>query len=305
MFTALNKKRMTGLMALAFSIASLGIGPSEAKASPDWTLINTGLTDVANDHVNAFGFIHSAHVFVDVTQTNWTQGRFVAGFDVQSIDLLLLSSTDIVNIELSGSVDLQTKDIDAQSKQVDMSFEVALTGGVIDVLRHINELIADCSAVGADETFLIEFCAYSSIIAGTDDVSKYALAMEHLKAAILSLNNVNTSLTGSFAWLSEFFNVLSAATITGDDTSVNIDSQIALQQVFGLDISADISMKLTAEALIITITGDSTLLNADYDQFKQSFEAVLLSFQEGDPDTISTLYQYSFLVFGLIEGFLN
>lgn len=285
--------------------------PAQASlATPDWSLINLRLEDVAQDHINAFGFIIDAHAEIDLQNTDWDAGNLSFRFDVQSSDLLLLSTPNPLSVQLSGQFDVKTTDL-GTDKKVNLTAEVSLNGDVVSVLRHINELIADCSTYDRADMFMVHFCAYSEHIAQNNDASTYQPALESLRDALVTLapNNNRVPLIPPFnnqkGWMDEFFSVLMGALITGDDTSSSVVAEIDLSTLLNFPAQGQAVLKISNGSLLLSLTGEAVLSDADYSSYKNTLQKGLLLLQDGDPDFMAEIYQYSFLVFGLIEGFLN
>lgn len=296
------------IKAFFFSFLTLGLGWSASATSvytPDWSLINIRLTDVAQDHINAFGFVLDAHAEVDVAATDWDKGDLRLRFDVQSVDLSLLSTPNPVSVQLTGQFAVNTVDL-GLTKEVDVEAEISLSGGVIHVLRHINELIADCSIYDPTETFMVHFCAYSDHIAQNDDPASYQPALESLRDAILSLSPQSSPLLfRNKGWMEDFFDVLAQAIVTGDESSSSVVADIDLSTLLSFPVQGQATLRIDASAITLSLKGKAVLSNADYDSYKQVLGNGLSLFQNGDQDFMSEVYQYSFLIFGLIEGFLN
>lgn len=298
--------RKYAFLGLLTSLLGLSLMPTQKTwAAPDWQLVNHRLANVAADHINAFGFVHDAHATIDEAFTDWDAGNLKAQFDVQSVDLFLLSTPDPQNIQLNGDFQLQTQDLGLQ-KEITAHAEISISGNIVFLLRHLNELIADCSVYDATELFMVHFCAYSDIVAQSDDVSTYQPALEELKKAILTFSPAQGSpVLPQKSWVDEVFNVLLNSKISGDEISVSLFADIDLNSVFNLPIMANAELKITSKDISILLNGSALINNSDYEAYKNTIESALVAFQNGDQDTMAGLYQYSFLIFGLIEGFLN
>lgn len=274
----------------------------------DWELINVRLADVAQDHINAFGFILDAHAEVDTQSTDWDAGNLKMRFDVQSTDLSLLSTPNPMSVQLNGQFDLQTTDLGADQK-IDIAAEISLNGDVISVLRHVNELIADCSTYDRSDLFMVNFCAYSDHIMQNSDASSYQPALESLRDALITLSPTHRlpllPFTYQKSWMDEFFSVLASALVTGDEDSSSVVADIDLSTFLNFPVQGTVTLKISNESLSIILSGQALLPTAEYDAYKNTLHGGLILFQDGDADFMSEIYQYSFLIFGLIEGFLN
>lgn len=286
---------------LSFALITL-ILPLKLWAIPDWNVINTRLFDVAKDHVRAFDFIHDAHANIELAETDWQTGNLGFSFDVQSSDLFLLSTPDVQTVEVGGDFHISTTDT-STGKLVTASLDFKISGNVVYVLRHINELIMDCSISDPSDIFLTEFCQYSLIVASNDNVKDFGPALVHFRNAILSLNTNPPSANPTV--IDQIFTALTQAQIVTTNDSVAFVSDISLKQILGLDIEGTVQLKLTNNALTLEVIGASEMDEQTYQNFKLVLEDYLIKFQDGDQATLEKLYEYSFLIFSLIEGFLS
>lgn len=266
-----------------------------AQTSLDWDQLNATFVDIVQEHVDTFDFLESGSIVVDKTKSDLAAGSLSLGFNFMSTELNLLSSNQPQTIGLLGQLDIQTIDL-GTLKRVDFEGSISLRSNTLVVLKHLNQLFTDCSSVDPADTFQVEICKYVAGVENAKSAVELKDAIEAFRQALLTL------FPSSVGSDDEFHKILSELNIVEQIDSVLVSAIVSNLELFGLSLSADLSLTFADDSITVQAIGSTILENADYQNFINGTENILVGLQTQDQNTTDMVYNYTFLVFDLLEG---
>lgn len=270
--------------------------------SIDWTKVNTKLLDVASDHIDQFEFIKSMELNFDPQISDLDKGNLDFKFNLESEELNLFTSPDPQTLNIDGGLTLKATPIGALQR-ISFNADFNIRGNTLIILKHINELFNDCEDIESTDLFQLQLCDYIEKADLANKASELKPALESLKQALLLLDSSLTTGTSS-STNDIIFDIIKGLQIVVKNDSTLVNSIISQLNIFNVDVSGNIEMSFEEDALKVNITGAAIVNESEFDMYKNLVKDQLLSFQAGDQQTIDLLYQYTFFVFGLIEGFV-
>jgi hypothetical protein len=278
-----------------FIFATVLLNQTNVQAqSLDWSTLNSTLQDLVQDHIDNYEFIEGGYVRFDESKSDLTKGSLDMSFEFNSTELNLLSSRTPQKIDLSGQLLVNTTDI-GPLKKIDFTVGLNLKGETLLILKHINELFADCETVDPADLFKSELCSYIQLTTNANNAEDLQPAMESLRNALLQLF---PSLTND----DEFKKLLTNMNIVKHNGTTLLSTVVNNLDLFGLNISGEISLVFSDNDTQLTITGSALLSSSDYDAYLKSLEGFLVNLQNKDIDTTSKVTGYTSFVFDLLEG---
>ncbi len=266
-----------------------------AQVPLDWDQLNSSFITIVQEHVDTFDFLDSGFIAVDKSKSDLSTGSLSLGFQFKSSELNLVSSNIPQTLGLVGQIDLTTQDV-AASKRVDFEASIGLEGDTLIILKHLNGLFATCDVVDPLDTFNLTLCKYVDGVESASSAKDLKVALEALREALL----IVFPLTGGSN--DEFHNIIADLNIVQQLNSVLVSALVNNLELFGLKITADVGLIFQDNSLRLQVIGSTILANQDYTKFVKELENILIGLQTKDPDTTDLVYNYTFLVFELLEG---
>lgn len=267
---------------------------ANAQTTLDIDQLNLTLKDVVQEHIDTFDFLESGSVVVDKNKTDLAQGSLSLGFNFESTELNLQGAIAPQNMGLVGQLDVTTSTLGVQ-KKVDFQASIELVGNTLSILKHVNSSFADCSVVDPVDVYQVQLCNYVTEVQNASSASELSGALHSLRMALLEIIPNFTSNADLIALLQEI-------TILEDVASTIVSSMVVNTALFNLVIDADLTLTFANDRISLLAKGSTTLSESDYQSFVGTLEQTLIGVQTKDPDTLSMVYNYTFLVFDLLEG---
>lgn len=268
---------------------------ANAQTALDLDALNTSLESLVQTHIDSFEIIQSGSILIDKTKTDINQGALSFGFNFDSVDLTLVSTSQPQKIALQGQFDLKTAQFGTE-KKVDFDISVTLKSDLLAVLKHINTLFSDCTSVDPNDVFMVEICNFVALTEASTSATQLVPALEALRKALVSLLPPDGSTND------ELGKLLSSLNVVQQIDSVMMSVVATQLELFGLDISGQVEMIFSDSGLEFKTSGATLLTEADYITFKSGLENTLVGLQNNDPNTVDSITGYTFFAFGLLEG---
>lgn len=266
---------------------------TQAQQMIDWDAVNSSLEAVVQDHVDNFEIIEDGVILVDKNKSNLDHGALSLSFNFNSSELNVLSSITPQRMALGGALDIQTTPV-GSDYHVDFDLKVELKGELLVLLKHINQLFADCSSIDPTDEFSVLLCDYVSGVENAHSATELAHALTALKEALVSLFPDSA--------YSELKDLLVSMEITEQVSSILATGIVNNLAIFGLSLDGNLNLVFSDTGLLVQAKGSAVLNDHNYHAFVDILKEGILGLQNQDPDTLNAINGYSYFVFELLEG---